>query len=180
MSPIQKRCTLPPHEEATLPLSWLPLPWPFPLPSPSPSPSPTPLPLPSPLPSQSPIAVAAAMGHCCGRREPSLPPSLSCCRQPSLLPSPMPLDIAVSVTVSHCSCHCRWPSPSPCRWPFLRVVALAWQELYSTNQSKECLPYFILLGHWAVYWLKPNHLPGVERQWPTPALGSKRQAVSGW
>jgi hypothetical protein len=156
--PIQKRCTLLPHEEATL-LSWLPSPWPSPLPSPLPSltptPSPLPLPLPlplsSPLPTQSPIAIAAAMGHCCSCHEPLPPPSLLHCCQPSLSPSPLPSDIAVSVIVGHCSCHCHRPSPSPCHQPFLRAVALAWQELYSTNRSKECLPYFILLGQWAVY-----------------------------
>ncbi len=150
VSPIQKRCTSPPHEEATLP-SWSLLPWPSPLPSPSPSPTLTPLPTLSPLPLQSSIAVAAAVGHCCGCREPSLPPSLSCCRQPLLSPSPLPSDIDVTVIVSHRSCHCRQPSLLPCRWPFLRVVALGQQELYSTNRSKECLPYFILLGQWAVY-----------------------------
>jgi hypothetical protein len=96
------------------------------------------------------IAITVA-SHCCGCREPSLPPSLLRCRQPSLLPSPLPSEIAVSVILGHCSCHRHRPSPSPCRQPFLRVVALAWQESYSTNQSKECLPYFILLGQWAVY-----------------------------
>ncbi len=96
MSPVQKHCTLSPHEEATLP-SWLPLPWRSPLPLPSPSPTPTLLSSPSPLPLQSPIAVAAAMGHCCGCREPLPPPSLSRCRQPSLLPSPLPMDTAISV-----------------------------------------------------------------------------------
>ncbi len=150
MLPIQKRCTLPPHEEETLP-SWSPLPWPSPLPLPSPSLTPTSLPLPSPLPLQSPVAVTAAVGHCCGCREPLPQPSLSRCRQPFLSPLPLPSDIAVSVIVGHCSCHRCWPSPLPCRWQFLRVVALARQELYSTNQSKQYLPYFILLGQWAVY-----------------------------
>ncbi len=147
--PVQERCTLPPHEEATLP-SWLALTWLSPLPSPPPSPTLTPSLLPSPSPSQSPIAIAAAVGHCCSCREPSPPPSLSHCRQPSLLPSPLPSDIAVSVIVGHRSCHCHWPSPLPCRRPFPRVVALARQELYSTNQSKKCLPYFILFGQWVV------------------------------
>ncbi len=156
MSPIQKCCTSPPHEEATLP-SWSPLPWPSSLPSLSPSPTRTLLPppslspLPSPSPSQLPIAVAAAVGHCCSCREPSPPPSLSRCCQPLLLPLPLPSDIAISVIVGHRSCHRRWPSPLPCHWPFPRVVALARQELYSTNRSKECLPYFILLGQWVVY-----------------------------
>ncbi len=154
MLPIEKRCTLPPHEEATLP-SWSPLPWPSPLPSPSPSPTLTSLPLPLPSPSPSPpllpLAIAAAVGHCCGRREPLPLPSLLCHHQPLLLPSPLPSDIAVSFIVGHHSCHCRRPSPLPCCWPFPRVVALARQELYSTNRSKECLPYFILLGQWAVY-----------------------------
>ncbi len=151
VSPIQKHCTLPPHEEATLPSSSSPLPWPSPLPLLSPSPTPTPLLLPSPLPLQSPIAIAATVGHCCGCCETSPLPSLSRCRQPLLLTSPLPLDIAVSVITSHRSCHCRQPSQLPCHWPFPRVVALARQELHSTNQSKECLPYFILLGQWAVY-----------------------------
>ncbi len=152
VSPIQKCCTLPPHKEATL-SSWSPLPWPSPLPSPLPSPTPTLtlLPLPSPLPLQSPIAVATAMGHCCGCHKPSPLPSLPCCRQQFLLPSPLPSDIAVSVIVSHRSCHHHRPSPLPCHWSFPRVVALARQESYSTNQSKECLPYFILLGQWPVY-----------------------------
>ncbi len=114
-------------------------------------PTPTPSPLPSPLLLQSPIAIAAAVGHCCSRREPLPPPSLLHCHQPLLSLSPLPSDIAVSVIIGHCSCHCRRPSPSPCHRPFLRVVALARQELYSTNRSKECLPYFILLGQWAVY-----------------------------
>ncbi len=148
--PVQKRCTSPPHEEATLP-SWLPLPWPSPLPSPSPSLTPTPLPLPSPLPLQLPSTVATAVGHCCGHREPSPPPSLSRCRQPLLSPLPLPSDIAISVIVGHRSCHCCWPSPLPCRRPFLRVAALGWQELYLTNRSKECLPHFILSGQWAAY-----------------------------
>jgi hypothetical protein len=132
--PIQKCCTLLPHEEATLP-TWSPLPWLSPLPSPLLSPTPTPLLLPSqsPLPSQLPIAVAAAVGHCCSCHEPLLPPSLSRCRQPLLLPLPLPLDIPVSVIVGHRSCHHHWSSPLPCRWPFPTAVALARQELYSTN-----------------------------------------------
>jgi hypothetical protein len=145
-----KHCTLPPHEEATLP-SWLPLPWPSPLPSPLPSPTPTPLPSPSPLPLQLPIAVAAAVGHCYGCREPLPLPSLSRRRQPSLSSLPLQLDIALSVIVGHRSCHCRQLSPLPCHRLFPRVVALARQELYSTNRSKECLPYFILLEQWVVY-----------------------------
>ncbi len=141
---VQKCCTLLPHEEATLP-SWSPLPWPSPLQLLLPSPTLTPLLL--PLPSQSPIAITTAVGHCCGCHEPSPPPSLSPPRQPLLLPSPLPSDIAVSVIVGHCSCHRR----RPCHRPFPKNGALAWQELYLTNQSIECLPYFILLGQWAVY-----------------------------
>ncbi len=145
VSPVQKHCTLPPHEEATLP-SWSPSPWPSPLPLPLPSPTLTPL----PLPSQSPIAIDAAVGHCCGRCEPLPPPSLLRCRQPLLSPSPLSSDIAISVIIGHRSCHHRRPSPSPCHRPFPRVVALAQQELSLTNQSKECLPYSILLGQWVV------------------------------
>jgi len=99
-----------------------------------------------PLPSPSAIAVAVAIDHCCHHL---------CC-----------------IAISHCHrchrCPCRWPLPSPspstiavaisvghhrhrCRRPFLRVVALARQELYLTNSSKECLPYFILFGQWAAH-----------------------------
>jgi hypothetical protein len=150
--PVQKCYTLPPHEEATL-HSWSSLPWPSPLPSPSPSPTPTllPLPLPSPSSLQLPIAAAAAVGNCCRCCEPLPPPSLLRRHQPLLSLSPLLSDVAVSVIVGHCSCHRRQPSPSPCCWPFPRVVALAQQELYLTNRSKECLPFFILLGQWAVY-----------------------------
>jgi hypothetical protein len=69
-----------------------------------------------------------AISHCCCRCP---------CRQP--LPSPSPVAIAIAISVGH---H---------RRPFPRVVALAWQELYSNNLSKECLPYFILFGQWAAY-----------------------------
>ncbi len=152
MSPVQKHCTLPPHEEATLP-SWSPSLWLSPLPLPLPSLTPTllPSPLPSLLPSQSPIAVTTAMGHCCSHCEQLPRPSLLRRRQPLLSPSPLPSDISISVIVGHRSCHCHRPPPLPCRWPFLRFVALARQELYLTNQSKECLPYLIFLGQWAVY-----------------------------
>ncbi len=114
MLPLQKRSTLPPHEEATLPLSLSPLPWPLPLQLPLPSPltlltlSPSLLPL--------PITVAVAIGHCCcGHRRPLLLPSLLRLHQLLLLLLPLPLlsTIAASVTVSHCSCHLHWPSPSP-------------------------------------------------------------------
>ncbi len=90
----------------------------------------------------------------------------------------LPSSIAISVTVSHRSCHCHWPSPLPCRWQFLRVVALARQKLYSTNWSKECLPYFILFRQWVVHWSKPDDWPDVKRRWPTPALGGKQQVSS--
>jgi hypothetical protein len=95
-----------------------------------------------------PWAIAAVkVNHCHCQPLPSL---LRCC-PPSLSLSPLPSDIAVSVTVVDRSCHCRWPSPSPCCRPFPRVVALARQELYSTNRSKECLPHFILFRQWAAY-----------------------------
>ncbi len=110
MLPLPQHCTLPAHEEATLPSSLSPSPWllPLGLPLPSPLPSPTP----SPLPSPSPIAVAVS--HCCCGHHQSLPPpSLLRCCQPLPLSLPLPLAIAVSVTVGHCSCHLRQPSPLP-------------------------------------------------------------------
>ncbi len=112
MSPLPQHCTLPAHEEATLPLQWSPLPWLLPLQSPLPSPLPSLTLLPLPL--LSPIAVAVAISHCsCGHRQPSLPPSLLRCRQPSPLPFPLPLAIAISVTIGQRSCHLHRPSPSP-------------------------------------------------------------------
>jgi hypothetical protein len=59
----------------------------------------------------------------------------------------------------------------------LRVVALAWQELYWNNLSKECFPFF-LFGQWVAHWSNPDDWPGVKGQWPTPAFGGKRQAAS--
>jgi hypothetical protein len=81
-----------------------------------------------PLLSPLAIAVAVAIDHChcrlccialshCRRR-------CRCpCHQP--LPSPSPSAIAVGIFVGHHRHHCRRP--------FLRVVALVRQELYSTN-----------------------------------------------
>ncbi len=81
---------------------------------------------PSPLPLA--IAVAVAVNHChhrlccvavshcrCRYRHP-------CCRP---LPSPSWSATVVAISVGHHHHHCRWPFP--------RVVALARQELYSTN-----------------------------------------------
>ena len=114
VSPLPQCCTLPAHEEATLPLSLSPSPWPLPLQSPLPSPSS----LPTPSPSLLPLPIAVAIGHCrCGCRQPLPPPSLLHCCQPSPSPLPLPLPspsaIAVSVTVGHHSCHLHWPSLSP-------------------------------------------------------------------
>ncbi len=111
MLPLPQCCTLPAHEKATPPLSLSPLLGPSPLQLPLPSPSP----LPTPLPSPSLLPIAIAVGHChCSRRQSLLPPSLLCCRQPSLSLLPSPSAIAVSVTVGQCSCHLRQPSsPSP-------------------------------------------------------------------
>ncbi len=85
--------------------------------------------LPSPLLSPLAIAVAVAIAHhhrClfhiavshCRRRRPPCRPLLS----------PSPLAIAVAIAIDHHCCR------RPC--PLLRVVALAWQELYSNNLSK--------------------------------------------
>jgi hypothetical protein len=103
-----------------------------------------------------------------------------CCCHPSLSLSLLDIAVAVAVDHCHCRlchvaishCRCRRPPHRPLpflslsaiavaislghhrhhrRWPFLRVVALARQELYSNNLSKECLPHFILFGQWAVH-----------------------------
>ncbi len=93
-------------------------------------------PLPLPWPLAIAVAVAVnyrrlclchiAISHChCQPR----------CRHPCHrpLPSLSPLAITVAISVGH---HC-----CPCSRPFLRVVALARQESYSNNLSKESLPY---------------------------------------
>jgi hypothetical protein len=173
VSPIQKCCTSPPHEEATLP-SWFPLPWPSPLPLPLPSATPTLsllLSL-SPLPSQSPIAVAAAVGHCWGHREPLLPPSLSRCCQPSLLPLPLLSDIAVSVIISHCSCHRHRPSPlaisKSCCLGAARIVF---------NQSKQrMLTLFYFVGTVGGELIKAGSLTRCRAAMANTSVG--RQAVS--
>ncbi len=179
--PLLQHCTLPAHEEATLSLSLLPLPWPLPLQSPLPPPllSLSPLPLLSTLPL--PIAIAVAVGHfCCSCHCPSLPPSLlrRCQPSPSLLP--LPSTIAVSVTIGNYSCHLNWPSPLPLPLPIaesccLGVARIVFEQL---KQIMLTLFYFV----WTVgraHWSKPDDWPGVKRQWPTPALGSKQQAASG-
>ncbi len=93
-----------------------------------------------PLPSPLAIAVVVAVNH---RRRHLCCVAVSHCRchchrpchRP--LPSPSQLAIAVAISVGH-HCHC-------CRWPFPRVFALARQELYLTNRSKECSLYFFFL-----------------------------------
>ncbi len=118
VSPLPQRCTLPVHEEATLPLLLSSLPWPLPLqlslPSLLPSTSTLPLPLLLPLLSPLPIAVTVAIGHYrCNCPCPLLLLSPLRCCQPSPLLSPLPSSIAISITVSHCSPHIHWPSPLP-------------------------------------------------------------------
>jgi hypothetical protein len=113
VSPLPQHCTLLVHEEATLPLSLLPLLWPLPLQLPSPSPLPSLLPSLLPLLLPSSIAIAVAVAHCrCGCCQPLPLPSLLRCCLPLPLLSPLQLAIAVSVTVSHRSCRLCWPSPS--------------------------------------------------------------------
>ncbi len=80
-----------------------------------------------PLPSPLAIAVAVTVDH---RRRPccvAVSHPHHHCRRPRHrpLPSLSPLAIAVAISVGH-HCHRR-------HWPFLRVVALARQELYLTN-----------------------------------------------
>ncbi len=126
-----------------------------------------------PLPLQLPSTIATAVSV-------ALPSAIAVAIAVAVaIPSSSPLAIAVAISLGHHRHRCRRPFP--------KVVALVWQELYSTNWSKECLPYFILFGQWAVHWSKPDAWPGVKRQWPTPALGGERQALrqatsegSGW
>jgi hypothetical protein len=108
--PLPQRCTTLAHEEATLPLSLLPLRGCLHCdcrrhlrhrrqlcchcrrccPSPSPS----------------------AICHCGLHRSLQLLSLLRCC-QPSPLPLPSLSAIAISVTIGHRSCHLRWASPLP-------------------------------------------------------------------
>ncbi len=146
MSPLPYRCTLPAHEEATLPLSLSPLLWPSPLPLPSPSPFLLPTLSPPPLP----LPIAVAVSHCrCGRRQPLLLPSLLHCRQPLPLPLPLPLPslsaIAVFITIRHRSCHLRWPLPSPSPSAISESCCLGVARIVF-NQSKQrmlTLFYFV-------------------------------------
>ncbi len=175
---LPQHCTLPAHEVAILPLSLLPLPWPSPLQLPLPSPLLLPTTLPLPL--LSPNAVVIAVGHCrCGCRQPSMPPSLLHCRQPLPLPLllPLPLAIAVSITVGHWSYHRHRPSPLPL--PLVKSCCLGTVRIVFDQLKQRMLTYFILFGHWVAHWSKPDDWIGVEWQWPTPALGGERQALSG-
>ncbi len=101
------------------------------------------------LPLSSAIAVTVAIAHCHCHLCP-IAGSHFCCRCPCCcpLPSPSPLAIAVAISVGHHRCRPHRPLP--------RVVALAWQELYSNNLSKEGLPYFILFGQWAAHCSKQD------------------------
>ncbi len=93
-----------------------------------------PSPLLLPLPSA--IAIAVAIDHCCHHHCRITVSHRRCpCPHHRPLLSPSPLAIAVAISIGHHRCHCHQPFP--------RVVALAWQELYSNSLSKECLPYFI-------------------------------------
>ncbi len=83
------------------------------------------------------IAVAVAVGHYSRR----------CC-QPMPLPLPLPsaiaiavaitIAIAIALSVGHRNCHriCKRHLPGKGGGPHWRVVALAWQQLYSNNLSK--------------------------------------------
>jgi hypothetical protein len=81
-----------------------------------------------PLPSPLAIAIAVSVDHrrrhlCCVAVSHCRCHCCRPCRRP--LPSLSPSAIAVAISIGH---HCH-----NCHWPFLRVVALAQQELYSTN-----------------------------------------------
>jgi hypothetical protein len=118
--PLPQCCTFPAHEEATLPLSLLPLPWLLSLQSPLPSL----LPLLTPLPSPSLLPIAVAVGHCrCSCCQSLLPPSLLCCRRPSPMPLPLMSAIAVLVTVGQRRCHPCRPSPSPLPSPLPSAIS---------------------------------------------------------
>ncbi len=127
MLPIQKCCTSPPHEEATL-ASWLPLPWPSPL--------------------HCHCHLRLRLRHCCHRR-------CHHCYQYNC-PSSLPLPWAIAaVAVNHCHrhlcriavshCCCRHPCRRPLLSPSLLVVAVAnaigHHHCHAVGHFQELLPW---------------------------------------
>ncbi len=102
MLPLLQRCTSPEHEEATLPLSLLPLLWPSPLQLQLPSPSllltPSPLPLPPPI--------AIAVGHLPLRLPPTVAANVSAALSSAVA-------IAITLAIGHCHLRHRWPLQLP-------------------------------------------------------------------
>jgi hypothetical protein len=146
--PLPQRCTLPAHEEATLPLSLSPSLWLSPLQLPSPSP----FPLPTLLPSPSPLPITVAIGHCCcGCHQPLPLPSLLRGRQPLLLPLPSLSAITVSVTIGHCSCHLHWPSPSPSPWAISKNCCLGVARIVFKQFKQRMHTLFFLFQQWAAH-----------------------------
>jgi hypothetical protein len=132
------------------------------------------------------VTIAVAIAHC-----------RHCCRGPLLrllwtiaaaisVALPSAIAVAIALAIGHCRLRHCWPSqlpsPSAITIAMLLAISKSWclgaARIVFDQSKQRILPYFILLGQWAVYWSKPDHLPGVERQWPTPALGGKQQAVS--
>ncbi len=139
---------------------------------------PLPLPLLLPLPSPAPIAIAVIVDHCC-RRLCQVAVSHCHCHCPCCWPLPYPSQLAIAVAISVGHHRCRR------RQPFLRVVALAWWELYLNNLSKECLPYlFCSDSEWRTDQSRMTDQAlsssGLHQRW---AASSKQQAASegsGW
>ncbi len=179
MWPLLQRCTLPAHEEATLPLSFLLLPWMSPLQLLSPSMSQLPTPLPFLL--SSPIAVAVAVVHCCcGCHQPSSPPSLLHCHQPLPLLLPLPLVNAIPITVGHCSFHLHRPSLSPSPLAISESCCLGAVRIVFKQFKQRMLTLFHFVWTVGGALIKAGRLTRCQVwRWPTPALGGERQAVSG-
>ncbi len=116
MLPLPQRCTSLAHEEATLPLTFLPSPWLLPLQSPLPSPSPLPTPL--PLPPPPPIAVA--VGHLPLR----LPSTIAAAVSVALLSA---ITVAVALAVGHCRLrhtgHCSYHLHRASPLPLLTAIS---------------------------------------------------------
>ncbi len=130
---------------------------------------------PSPLPLPSAIAVAVAVNHC-RRHLCRVAINHCCCRCPchQPLPSLSPSSIAVAIPVDHHHCHAVGHFWELFPWRGKNCI-----QPSEAEKAYLILPYFILFVQWAAHWSKPDDWPGVKRQWPTPALGGERQAVSG-
>ncbi len=128
MSPLPQRYISLAHEEATLPLSLLPLPWPSPLQSPLPSLSPLPTPLPSPL--LPPITVP--IGHLPLRSPSTIATAVS-------VALPSAIAVVVALAIDHCRLRHHWPSQLSSLLGITVAVAISHFQEFLPWHSKNCI-----------------------------------------